>query len=77
MILRRLASASNSLFKLRLVAFLGACVLNVVLMKLLRAYFKCALIIVVKMAYNKRLKRDCQRVAFPVPLSRSGYSCCV
>ncbi|PAR34070.1 hypothetical protein CGT98_18620 [Vibrio metoecus] len=26
---------------------------------------------------NKRLKRDCQRVAFPVPLSRSGYGCCV
>ncbi|TXY38016.1 hypothetical protein FXE82_12530 [Vibrio cholerae] len=24
---------------------------------------------------NKRLKRDCQRVAFPVPLSRGG-SCC-
>ncbi|ELT19964.1 hypothetical protein VCHC78A1_03314B, partial [Vibrio cholerae HC-78A1] len=24
-----------------------------------------------------RLKRDCQRVAFPVPLSRSGYGCCV
>ncbi|NOE71666.1 hypothetical protein GWZ81_11845, partial [Vibrio cholerae] len=22
------------------------------------------------------LKRDCQRVAFPVPLSRSGYGCC-
>ncbi|PJS20942.1 hypothetical protein CLG10_19175, partial [Vibrio cholerae] len=22
---------------------------------------------------NKRLKRDCQRVAFPVPLSRGGY----
>ncbi|EGR4144368.1 transcriptional regulator, partial [Vibrio cholerae] len=21
-------------------------------------------------AYNKRLKRDCQRVAFPVPMSR-------
>ncbi|PAR59593.1 hypothetical protein CGT90_19410 [Vibrio metoecus] len=21
---------------------------------------------------NKRLKRDCQRVAFPVPLSRGG-----
>ncbi|PWG92151.1 hypothetical protein DIR44_18985, partial [Vibrio cholerae] len=21
---------------------------------------------------NKRLKRDCQRVAFPVPMSRSG-----
>ncbi|PAR34242.1 hypothetical protein CGT98_18475 [Vibrio metoecus] len=28
-------------------------------------------------AYNKRLKRDCQRVAFPVPLSRGGCSCCV
>ncbi|ORR56334.1 transcriptional regulator, partial [Vibrio cholerae] len=27
--------------------------------------------------HNKRLKRDCQRAAFPVPLSRSGYSCCV
>ncbi|TXX77497.1 hypothetical protein FXE18_10135 [Vibrio cholerae] len=27
--------------------------------------------------YNKRLKRDCQRVAFPVPLSRCGYGCCV
>ncbi|EEO13752.1 hypothetical protein VCB_002466 [Vibrio cholerae TMA 21] len=26
---------------------------------------------------NKRLKRDCQRVAFPVPLSRGGYSYCV
>ncbi|PAS27463.1 hypothetical protein CGT71_17965 [Vibrio cholerae] len=26
---------------------------------------------------NKRLKRDCQRMAFPVPLSRSGYGCCV
>ncbi|PAS27030.1 hypothetical protein CGT71_18580 [Vibrio cholerae] len=26
---------------------------------------------------NKRLKRDCQHVAFPVPLSRSGYGCCV
>ncbi|PAR45407.1 hypothetical protein CGT95_15495 [Vibrio metoecus] len=26
---------------------------------------------------NKRLKRDCQRVAFPVPLSRSGSGCCV
>ncbi len=24
---------------------------------------------------NKRLKRDCQRVAFPVPMSRSGYGC--
>ncbi|NOE57965.1 VOC family protein, partial [Vibrio cholerae] len=23
-----------------------------------------------------RLKRDCQRAAFPVPMSRSGYSCC-
>ncbi len=28
-------------------------------------------------AYNKRLKRDCQSVAFPVPLSRGGYGCCV
>ncbi|EGQ8141477.1 hypothetical protein GZ634_003226 [Vibrio cholerae] len=27
--------------------------------------------------YNKRLKRDCQRVAFPVPMSRGGCSCCV
>ncbi|MVC47215.1 transcriptional regulator [Vibrio cholerae] len=27
--------------------------------------------------HNKRLKRDCQRVAFPVPMSRGGYSCCV
>ncbi|PAR78859.1 hypothetical protein CGT86_02065 [Vibrio cholerae] len=26
---------------------------------------------------NKRLKRDCQRAAFPVPLIRGGYSCCV
>ncbi|WP_217557792.1 HNH endonuclease [Vibrio metschnikovii] len=25
----------------------------------------------------KRLKRDCQRAAFPVPLSRGGYGCCV
>ncbi|PAR65471.1 hypothetical protein CGT89_16555 [Vibrio cholerae] len=25
---------------------------------------------------NKRLKRDCQRVAFPVPLSRGGFVCC-
>ncbi|EGR4284490.1 GNAT family N-acetyltransferase, partial [Vibrio cholerae] len=24
------------------------------------------------MLYNKRLKRDCQRVAFPVPMSRGG-----
>ncbi len=27
--------------------------------------------------HNKRLKRDCQRVAFPVPMSLSGYGCCV
>ncbi|EGR4181345.1 type II toxin-antitoxin system RelE/ParE family toxin, partial [Vibrio cholerae] len=27
--------------------------------------------------HNKRLKRDCQRAAFPVPMSRGGYSCCV
>ncbi|PAS35104.1 hypothetical protein CGT70_17865 [Vibrio cholerae] len=26
---------------------------------------------------NKRLKRDCQRVAFPVPLSRGDIGCCV
>ncbi|TYW40902.1 hypothetical protein FY553_17710 [Vibrio cholerae] len=26
---------------------------------------------------NKRLKRDCQRAAFPVPMSRSGFGCCV
>ncbi|RNE58268.1 hypothetical protein EEJ33_17330 [Vibrio cholerae] len=28
-------------------------------------------------ATNKRLKRDCQRVAFSVPMSRAGYGCCV
>ncbi|PAR94333.1 hypothetical protein CGT81_17570, partial [Vibrio cholerae] len=22
-------------------------------------------------------KRDCQRVAFPVPMSRRGFGCCV
>ncbi|PAR19129.1 hypothetical protein CGU03_17550 [Vibrio metoecus] len=27
--------------------------------------------------YNKRLKRDRQRAAFPVPMSRGGCSCCV
>ncbi len=26
-------------------------------------------------AHNKRFKRDCQRVAFPVPLNRIGYGC--
>ncbi|EGR4159200.1 hypothetical protein DDN99_18440 [Vibrio cholerae] len=25
---------------------------------------------------NKRLKRDCQRAAFPVPMSCGGYGCC-
>ncbi|PAS27340.1 hypothetical protein CGT71_18180 [Vibrio cholerae] len=30
-----------------------------------------------KNSANKRLKRDCQRVAFPVPLSRGGCSCCI
>ncbi|MBW5444339.1 hypothetical protein GU271_15135 [Vibrio cholerae] len=30
-----------------------------------------------KITHNKRLKRDCQRVAFPVPLSRGGFGCCV
>ncbi|ABQ18860.1 conserved hypothetical protein [Vibrio cholerae O395] len=33
------------------------------------------MLIVLKNAYNKRLKRDCQRAAFPVPLSRCGCSC--
>ncbi|EEO01218.1 hypothetical protein VCA_000149 [Vibrio albensis VL426] len=32
---------------------------------------------VLKLKHNKRLKRDCQRVAFPVPLSRGGFGCCV
>ncbi|EGQ9579509.1 hypothetical protein D0810_18415 [Vibrio cholerae] len=27
--------------------------------------------------HNKRLKRDCQRAAFPVPLSRGGFGGCV
>ncbi|PAR45371.1 hypothetical protein CGT95_15755 [Vibrio metoecus] len=27
--------------------------------------------------YNKRLKRDCQRVVFSVPMSCGGYGCCV
>ncbi|ERP67398.1 hypothetical protein VCHC36A1_3726 [Vibrio cholerae HC-36A1] len=30
-----------------------------------------------KQRANKRLKRDCQRAAFPVPLSRGGFGCCV
>ncbi|EGQ9171063.1 TPA: hypothetical protein I7108_004015 [Vibrio cholerae O1] len=25
---------------------------------------------------NKHLKRDCQRAAFPVPMSRGGFGCC-
>ncbi|EGR5064060.1 hypothetical protein C1E47_18870 [Vibrio cholerae] len=36
-------------------------------------WFKCK---VLKLKHNKRLKRDCQRVAFPVPLSHGGYGCC-
>ncbi|EGQ9464261.1 VOC family protein, partial [Vibrio cholerae] len=28
-----------------------------------------------KYRHNKRLKRDCQREAFPVPMSRGGYGC--
>ncbi|RNE80490.1 hypothetical protein EEJ35_17360 [Vibrio cholerae] len=36
--------------------------------------FKCK---VLKLKHNKRLKRDCQRAAFPVPMSRGGYSWCV
>ncbi|RBM26908.1 transcriptional regulator, partial [Vibrio tarriae] len=27
--------------------------------------------------HNKRLKRDCQRAALTVPMSRSGCSCCI
>ncbi|GIA41084.1 death on curing protein, Doc toxin [Vibrio cholerae] len=34
-------------------------------------------IVKIKDTHNKRLKRDCQRVAFPVSLSRGGYGCCV
>ncbi|EGR0480138.1 hypothetical protein FG078_17855 [Vibrio cholerae] len=30
-----------------------------------------------KISPNKRLKRDCQRVAFSVPLSRGGFGGCV
>ncbi|TXZ04039.1 hypothetical protein FXE62_08875 [Vibrio cholerae] len=30
-----------------------------------------------KFPHNKRLKRDCQRAAFPVPLSRGGFGGCV
>ncbi|EGQ9846165.1 hypothetical protein FYU92_19260 [Vibrio cholerae] len=41
---------------------------------LLLVWFKCK---VLKLKHNKRLKRDCQRAAFPVPLSRGGCSCCV
>ncbi|MBF4258754.1 hypothetical protein EAY27_20215 [Vibrio anguillarum] len=37
------------------------------------SWFKCK---VLKLKHNKRLKRDCQRVAFPVPMSRGGYGCC-
>ncbi|PAR96321.1 hypothetical protein CGT81_15675 [Vibrio cholerae] len=36
------------------------------------SWFKCK---VLKLKHNKRLKRDCQRTAFPVPLSRGGYGC--
>ncbi|RBO13423.1 hypothetical protein DSL61_18285 [Vibrio cholerae] len=32
---------------------------------------------VVQKTHNKRLKRDSQRAAFPVPLSRGGFGCCV
>ncbi|QAV06746.1 Death on curing protein, Doc toxin [Vibrio cholerae] len=41
---------------------------------LLLVWFKCK---VLKLKHNKRLKRDCQRVAFPVPMSRGGFGCCV
>ncbi|PNM63942.1 transcriptional regulator [Vibrio mimicus] len=30
-----------------------------------------------KHTHNKRLKRDCQRVAYPVPMNCGGYGCCV
>ncbi|KAA1195874.1 transcriptional regulator [Vibrio cholerae] len=30
-----------------------------------------------KHTHNKRLNRDCQRAAFPVPMSRGGCSCCI
>ncbi|WP_312845538.1 protein-tyrosine phosphatase family protein [Vibrio cholerae] len=33
--------------------------------------------VLVCLTHNKRLKRDCQRAAFPVPMSRGGCSCCV
>ncbi|TQQ45639.1 hypothetical protein FLL64_01335 [Vibrio cholerae] len=42
--------------------------------ELFLSWFKCK---VLKLKHNKRLKRDCQRVAFPVPMSRGGCSCCV
>ncbi|PAR25207.1 hypothetical protein CGU00_19605 [Vibrio metoecus] len=35
------------------------------------------LLLAVSHTFNKRLKRDCQRVAFSVPLSRGGCGCCV
>ncbi|EGR3853077.1 hypothetical protein F7O40_17820 [Vibrio cholerae] len=41
---------------------------------LLLVGFKCK---VLKLKHNKRLKRDCQRVAFPVPMSCGGFGCCV
>ncbi|MCD1193134.1 hypothetical protein CAB08_18550 [Vibrio cholerae] len=37
----------------------------------------CKSVLLIENAANKRLKRDCQRVAFPVPMSRGGYGCCV
>ncbi|RNE57798.1 hypothetical protein EEJ33_17290 [Vibrio cholerae] len=37
-------------------------------------WFNCK---VLKLKHNKHLKRDCQRAAFPVPLSRGGFGCCV
>ncbi len=61
---RRLASASNSLFKLKFAAFLGACVLYAFLMITTCAYILCALSIGVQKAYNKQFKSDSARVAF-------------
>ncbi|RNE62699.1 hypothetical protein EEJ34_13650 [Vibrio cholerae] len=39
----------------------------------LTATLKNTLRLVINHKHNKRLKRDCQRVAFPILLSRSGY----
>ena len=60
---RRLASASNSLFKLKFAAFLGACVLYAFLMIITYAYLWCALSIGAQKAYNKQFNSDSPRLA--------------